>query len=561
MCARLDGMPLAIELAAARLRSQSVEQVLDRLDERFTLLNKGCRTELPRHRTLWGLVDWSHDLCTAAERRLWARLSVFPATFDLDAAETVCGYGDIQPADVLDLLDRLVSKSIVTAEPSGSTMSYRMLVTMREYGAGRLEESGERDGAARRHRDFYLGRAGVMVRDWCGPRQPEALATMRQDHANLLAALAWSASTPGESDHALELGALLRYHWIAGGFLSDGRRWLERVLQLDPRPTPQRGAALWVAAWVSLIQGDRAAGGEHLAACREVASALDDPVLAAHADHWTGLMQLFSGDTSAAIKSYEAAVEVFERVGDRAAAQTALFQLATAQTYDGAQEAALATCGRVLALSAELGEQWCRAYSLWVTGICQWHRGQHDASRVAALEALGLQRAFQDGICIALTVELLSWLALDAGDPARAAELAGSSAAVWRLLGTNIEAFGPHISADSRRKAEEIDSRLRPAVAERLRSTQADLAKLDVVELALGERATTAISQRPSPLTPRESEVAKLIAEGLSNRAIADRLVISHRTVDGHVERILAKLEFTSRAQVAVWATMPTHAS
>ena len=228
--------------------------------------------------------------------------------------------------------------------------------------------------------------------------------------------------------------------------------------------------------------------------------------------------------------------------------------------YDGAQEAALATCGRVLALSAELGEQWCRAYSLWVTGICQWHRGQDDASRVAALEALGLQRAFQDGICIARTVELMSWLALDAGDPARAAEFAGSSAAVWRLLGTNIEAFGPHVTADNTRKAEETDRLLGPVVAERLRSTQADLGKLDVVELALGERATTAISQQSSPLTPRESEVAKLIAEGLSNRVIADRLVISHRTVDGHVERILAKLEFTSRAQVAVWATTPTHA-
>lgn len=454
-------------------------------------------------------------------------------------------------------------KSVATAEPSGSTMCYRMLVTMREYGATRLEKSGERDDATRRHRDFYLARAGVMVRDWCGPRQPEALAAMRQDHANLLAALAWSTSTPGEGDHALELGALLRYHWIAGGFLSDGRRWLERILQLDPRPTPQRGAALWVAAWVSLIQGDRAAGGQHLAACGEVALALDDPVLAAHADHWTGLMQLFSGDTGAAIKSYGAAVEVFERADDQAAAQTALFQLATAQTYDGAQEAALATCGRVLALSAELGEQWCLAYSLWVTGICQWHRAEHDASHAAAVEALSLQRAFQDGICIALTVELMSWLALDAGQPARAAELAGGSAAVWRQLGTSIEAFGPHITVDSRRKADEADRKLGPAVAERLRSPHADLRKLDVVELALGQRATTAVSQQrqSSPLTPRESEVAQLIAAGLSNRAIADRLVISHRTVDGHVERILAKLEFTSRAQVAVWATVQAASS
>ncbi|KRB75104.1 hypothetical protein ASE01_17245 [Nocardioides sp. Root190] len=556
LCTRLDGMPLAIELAAARLRTLSVQQVVDRLDERFKLLSTGLRAELPRHRTLWDLVDWSHELCSLPERRLWARLSVFPATFDLDAVEAVCGYADLDPVDVLDLMDRLVAKSIVTSELGGAAMRYRMLVTMREYGARRLAELEEVDEANRRHRDYYLGRAAVMVRDWCGPRQPVALAAMRVDHANLLAALAWSTSTPGEGERAAELGSLLRYHWIAGGFLSDGRRWLERILQLDPRPTPERGAALWVAAWVSLIQGDRGAAAAFLIECREVATDLDDDVLVAHADHWTGLMQLFSGETSASIASYEAAVAVFERVGNQAAAQTALFQLAMAQTYDGAREAALTTCDRVLALSEEHDEQWCRAYSLWVTGLCQWHRGEVEKSRVAAVAALGLQRAFQDGICIALTVELMSWLAVDAGDVHRAAELAGGAQSVWRQLGTTIDAFGPDILADSTREAAGIDARLGPVDAERLRSTYADLGKLDVVELALGGRPSGAVTQPGhSLLTPRETEVARLIAEGLSNRAIAERLVISHRTVDGHVERILAKLEFSSRTQVAIWAT------
>lgn len=352
---------------------------------------------------------------------------------------------------------------------------------------------------------------------------------------------------------------MLRYHWIAGGFLSDGRRWLERILELDPRPTAQRGAALWAAAWVSLIQGDREAGAAFLAECREVAAASDDEVLAAHADHWTGLMQLFSGDTLASIASCEAAVEAIERVGDQATAQTALFQLAMAQTYAGEREAALTTCDRVLALSEKRGEQWCRAYSLWVTGICQWHRGEAEASRAAAVGALELQRAFQDGICIALTVELMSWLACDAGQPDRAAELAGGSEEVWRQLGTTIEAFGPDITADSRRKAAENEGQLGATEAARLRQSQAGLAKLDVVERALGQRVRAQPSQAgSSPLTPREAEVAQLIAEGLSNRAIADRLVISHRTVDGHVERILAKLECMSRTQVATWAIAHT---
>jgi DNA-binding CsgD family transcriptional regulator len=177
---------------------------------------------------------------------------------------------------------------------------------------------------------------------------------------------------------------------------------------------------------------------------------------------------------------------------------------------------------------------------------------QTDAAGRAALQ---LQRAFQDGICIALSLELLSWLECDERTDG-AAELAGGAAAVWRLLGTTIDAFGPHITVDSMSMAEAIDRKLGRSEAGRLHARQGDLGKLDAVELALGgRRRETAVRARgKAPLTRREFEVALLIAEGLSNRAIADRLVISTRTVDGHVERILAKLEYSSRTQVATWA-------
>ena len=191
-----------------------------------------------------------------------------------------------------------------------------------------------------------------------------------------------------------------------------------------------------------------------------------------------------------------------------------------------------------------------------MTGVCQWHRHEPAASLSAARAALELQRAFQDGICIALSVELLSWLACDAGQPERAAELAGAAGSVWRQLGTTIDAFGPHITADSRRMAGEIDARLGPSDAQRLRAARAELTRSEAVDLALGGRRSPGQAQAVhGPLTAREFEVARLVAEGLSNRAIADRLVISTRTVDGHVERILAKLEFSSRTQVAAWAT------
>lgn len=553
LCERLDGMPLAIELATARFRSLSVQQVLSRLDERFTLLTGGHRGDIPHHRTLWALVGWSHDLCTPAERTLWARSSVFPGSFDLDAVEAVCADEDLRSGDILDVLDRLVAKSIVTAEPVGTTMRYHLLVTMREFGAQQLGEGGERATIKRRHRDHYLDRAATMVRDWCGPHQSEALADMRGDHPNVIAALEWSVATSGQTRQGARLASLLRYHWIAGGRLSDGRRWLERILDLEDGITPERGDALWVAAWVCLIQGDRERGEALLEECRAVARSLEDEVLMAHVDHWTGLWQTFSGRTAAAIASYRSAVTVFEQHGLDASTGTALFQLGMAQTYEGDHVAALETCARVLDLSEQRGEQWCRAYALWVTSVCQWHLGDPAASARAGTGALELQRAFQDGICIALTIDLLSWLAHDRGAMERSAELAGAAGSVWAQIGTSIEAFGPRIHEESRLVTAAVDRRL-GAEARRLRSATSGMTRLEAVELALGVHPAPVAASAPHPLTRREVEVATLIADGLTSKAIADRLVISPRTVDGHVERIFSKLDVTSRSQIAAWA-------
>lgn len=556
LCERLDGMPLAIELASVRLRSLSVQQVLERLDERSSMLTSVNRTEPFRHRTLWNLVDWSHDLCSPEESLVWARMSVFPGTFDLEAAEAVCGDEQVPPASVLDIVDRLVAKSIVIAEPHGAVMRYRMLVTIRAYGAGLLDDRGEWSATKRRHRDHYLARTATVVEQWCGPLQSQRLMEMRRGHPNLLAALEWSVATPGETQVAATLGSLLRFHWHAGGNLSDGRRWLDRILALDERPTPERGDALWVAAWVCTVQGDQEAAAQYLAACRDLAAVLDDELLRARADQWTGLLQLFTGDLDDSIASYRAAATVLEKHGEVAAVQMVLFQMAHAETYNGAPDSGLATCERVLAISRERGEQWCRAYTHWVAGLCHRHRGEPEAALAAAKEALELQREFQDGVCVGLTVELMSWLACEAGDLERSAELAGAASAVWLQHGAAIAAFGPHLNHDSKTVAREIEEGLGLAAADRIRSAQLGLTRLEVVELALGDRPA-ALRRRhdTGPLTRREFEVAQLIADGLSNRGIAERLVISPRTVDGHVERILHKLAYTSRTQVASWAT------
>lgn len=560
LCNSLDGMPLAIELAATRLRSLSVTQIVERLDRRFQLLTGGDRAGLPRQQTLRALIDWSCELCTPAEQLLWARLSVFPGNFDLESAENVCGFGDLDPLQIIDVMDRLVAKSIIFTERSGEQVRYRQLMTVREYGAELLAR--DEDGYStlkRRQRNHYLRRAADMVASWCGPGQAEALSAMRNDHANLVSALEWSVNTPGELRPAAELASLLRYHWIAGGFLSDGRRWLDRILDRPDEPSSERGAALWVAAWVALIQGDRDAAARYLNECHETASALKDAVLEAHASHWCALHQFFSGNLSEAINLYESAIAAHKKAGDTASALTALFQLALAQTYSGDANQALSTCRESLELSSRHGERWTHAYSLWISALCRWRLGENAQARQAAMEALEIQQEFKDAICTALTIELLSWIAASESRFDTAAELANAATAVWTGLGTTIDAFGPHLQADSVHSAETVRNHLSPRRMAEVSARQPRFTKEEAIAKALGVTSPVGSPEAArSLLTPREREIARLVAEGLSNRSIAQTLVISPRTVDGHVENILSKLGFGSRAQIAAWVAQQT---
>ena len=555
LCNRLDGIPLAIELAAARLRSLSVTQIVERLDRRFQLLTGGDRAGLPRQKTLRALIDWSCQLCTPAEQLLWARLSVFPGSFDLESVEKVCGFGDLHETQILELLDKLVAKSIVSTERSGEQIRYRQLMTMREYGAELL--AGYDDGyktLKRRQRDHYIKRAADMVASWCGPGQAAALWSMRNDHANLLSALEWSVNTPGELRAAAELASLLRYHWIAGGFLNDGRRWLDRILEHSDEPSLERGNALWVATWVALIQGDRDTADRYLKECHRAASALNDPFLAAQASHWHAFYLFFAGSLSESIQLYTSAIAAHRKAGNTVSVLTGLFQLALAQTYSGDTGQAVRTCGESLELSRRHGERWSHAYTLWALALCRWHMGENAQARKIAMEALEIQREFKDAVCTALTIELLSWIASSESRFETAAELAKASSDIWAGLGTKTEALGPHLQADSVHSAEIIRSGISPHRMADLTGQQPRLTKEEAIAKALG---VTSLATGPeavkSLLTPKQGEIARLVADGLSNRDIAQTLVISPRTVEGHVENILSKLGFVKRTQIAAW--------
>jgi ATP/maltotriose-dependent transcriptional regulator MalT len=378
-----------------------------------------------------------------------------------------------------------------------------------------------------------MARAQLVADQWCGPGQEEGLARLRADHSNLRAALELCMA---DARSALELTASLRQHWYADGFLSEGRGWLDRALSLPDQPLDARVRALWVSAWVCLLQGDYDLARERLAECGR----LGDPVSRAFTTSLEGTAALFADDLDVAVKQFEKAIDALE--GNPEGLLVAMFQLAISLAHDGNTERATLICERALAICAEHGERWTRSYVLWALGYATWLSGSAVEATRHAREALTIQRGFNDQVGAALMIELMAWIAGSQADGSRAAQLLGVAGSLWRSIGTTIDAFGPHHAANHARCAKDVQI--------------PDLGILTVAEtiaLALDEPVTP-VAENPV-LTRRELEVAELVTRGLSNRAIAESLVISPRTVDGHVEHILTKLAFTARSQIAAWMT------
>jgi len=288
LCRLMEGVPLAIELAAAKLRALTVEQVVERFGRRVASLVAPDAAPGSRHRSLRAMVDWSHQLCPRTAQILWRRLSVFPAAFDLDLAEAVCAFGELRPDDVVDSVERLVGQSILLAERAGGTMRYRMLAPVREIAAEHVEQAAEADALRRRHRDVMLGRAQWILDRWSGPQQDVLHERMRLEHEDHVAAVRWSLSAPGEERTALRLLARLRYHWLSGEFLADGRRRMEAALTAVTAPSPERAEGVWVLIWIALIQGDRRCGARWLTELADLAEELGDPGTKVHVVHWGG---------------------------------------------------------------------------------------------------------------------------------------------------------------------------------------------------------------------------------------------------------------------------------
>ena len=559
ICARLEGLPLAIELAAARIRTMSPEQILARLTDRYALLTRGSRTAPQRQQTLRWCIDWSYRLCTPSERRLWARLSVFVGGFDIDAVEPVCGAQPLA-GEALDALSSLVDKSVVMREELDGVVRFRMYETMRDYGREQLGEAGEESNVRARHRDWYQRLAVQADADWIGARQPQWLARLEREQPNLREALEFCVAddTPESGEAGLRTVAGLWLFWSFRGLYGEGRRWIERVLSHPgAQSAPGRARALYIGTVMAAIQQDFPAAENMLALIRALAE--QDPVpmnqaLVASAD---ATLALYRGDPARAAASCERAIAEFAADRNGYLHVTALTTLGWAYAAQGDTRRAIECCEQVRSITESCGESLFRSSTLLALGIAEWQRGQGARARELLEESLRVNRLVRSPVVAVLGLEGLAWVVAD-DDGERAAILMGAAQRQSRS-GSGFSIFFPHLS----RSHDKCERAVRNALGGRrfdtaLRRGQA-MSSSAAVAYALDERAAepAPASGRAGELTKRERQVAELVARGLTDRQIATALLISVRTAEGHVEHILTKLGFTSRAQIAAWVARP----
>lgn len=435
ICERLDGIPLAIELAAARTRLLSIDDIAERLDDRFGLLSGGARTGPGRHQTLRAAVEWSYESLRTPERRLFDCLSVFSGGFTLQAAEAVCCGGDVAHATVFEVLAGLCDKSMVLAEPGAGASRFRMLETLRQYGAERLAASGERDAVAARHLTWAVALAGEAEAHLEGPGQTDWLRRLDVEHDNLRTAL---RSAAGSSDRAalLTLATSLGRFWEVTGHPTEGRRWLESALEAEPVGDArlQARAHRW-AGVLAQRQGDHHVARHHYEAGLALSRVAGDRRGTASALHSLGNLEGLEGRLSGATDLYEESLGLGRELGDRRVAAASLTNLAWLAQTQGDFERARVLAEEALAIWRELADQQGVAQTLTALAYLALLQGDHPAVQSLCAQSLELQHALGDRYGAAWSLTYLGWAAQNEGDLPAARKLHDEALAARRELG------------------------------------------------------------------------------------------------------------------------------
>ncbi|AQU70439.1 BTAD domain-containing putative transcriptional regulator [Streptomyces niveus] len=509
LCRRLDGIPLAIELAAVRLSSLSVEEVLERLEDRFRLLSA------PRHlshgpagwpvaldgpgpggvpgqasglvpgqapgrapvlapgrylQTLRGVMDWSHGLCTPGERLLWARLSVFVGCFDLRAAEAVCADEAGRPEsceaaegiareDVLDLIDGLVHKSVVTVEPAvspgrhGGATRYRLLETIRQYGTDRLRAAGSSTGLLVRHCEYYRALTASAAAEWCGPDEAGWLERLRRELPNIRSALDFCRVSPGlaPTGAAIVVDLTRTRCWFFGSTLGEARHWIDSLSPLvDPGLGELTVMVPVMKAFVAIIQGDHSAAEAHLAECRAVAPGTPRPAPVVYIE---GVYALLVPGEPASIAQLASARGEFIAAGRTGDAHMATMFWAMAAAFLGDRAEARLACDTYVAEAESAGAEWARTWAQWCTGLTELLHGEPRRGLAPLCDALVRQRALDDNWGPAWTLETLAWTLGALGHHDRAAVVLGAAHRYRQVTGARITELRPFGTLHARTRA------------------------------------------------------------------------------------------------------------
>lgn len=563
LCRRLDGLPLAIELAAVRTRVLSAEQILARLTDRFALLTGGGRAALPRHQTLRTTIDWSYDLLSASEQELMRRLSVFGGRFTLDDVEAVCSFDRASADWVLDGMTALVDKSLVAKEEVGGIACYRLHETMREYASGRLREAGEVEPLDEAYVEHYQSRFRELradllhniqtilhTGDAVAHRTVQWLNLVDLEMDNIRAAL---QKCLADSDwrRGLELATSIGYYWVTRG-TAEGMRWFDDLLATADGAEAGLARAHYFRGWLSMQAGDVDGARVSLARAIDAARAGQQMQQLSESLSAASIAARMAGDPATAKDLLEEA-EAMTPDLDHYPASIGLMQArAIDALFEGDLASAEAASNEGARLSRGIGDLYYLELMLTNLGFVAMIRGDTSGSLARLSEGLRISKETDNRPGQSALLRLLAAVATTSGDPRRAARLFGAGEA---LVSPGIASMGP-FDPEVARARESAIAALSSEKFEAEVAVGRRLSRDGALRFALGDSddIAEAIEQGGAgPLAKREAEVATLIAEGLSNKQIGARLFISERTVATHVRNILNKLGFDSRAQIASW--------
>ncbi|MGH3469893.1 MAG: ATP-binding protein, partial [Thermocrispum sp.] len=497
--------------------------------------------------------DWSYELCSEGERLLWARLSVFSGSFFLDAAEAVCTGDGLDQAGVLDVIDGLIDKSILLRVEQHGVVRYRMLETVRQYGVDRLRAADDLVRWQRRHRDFYVQLTDRFAAEWVGPRQLDWIERLRREHTNLRLALDFCARDATEAEIGMHLAFAFKEFWVLRGFNTEGRIQITKLLDVAAPDAPGRASLMWNYAFLALVQGDMPAYERTLADAAETAKRTGDKHSEAYVLHVRAYQALIGNNMSVASRLFGQSTEMLHELGDLGGELWSRYNLGIATGLNGELDRGRQILRECIATYTARGEVFWRSWALWSLGATEYLQGDLQVAREACTEVLRQQKLIGDRAIIAFTLTVTAGVAAHSGEDRRAARLFGAAATLWMSLSaspTHYKAFVQPMESDT----EAVTARLGWEKAAEEFATGFAMTADEAVEYALANGPAERPAQRPeTPLTKREQQIAELVAKGMTNREIAQTLVIAQRTAETHVEHILTKLGFTNRAQIAAW--------